>query len=147
VITYVAEVHIPAKLEDVFSCCASRDGFLRQFPFKTNWVSGPDSWQHGDVLDFRYRLSGFWMRHCAEIVEFKHNELFVDQMTNGLYRHFRHTHHFTAQDGGTCVRDEIEFSFGFGRWIDRLIGLPTLQRTFQKRHASLLKEFAQRRAR
>lgn len=145
-IKYVAEVHIPAPPEDVFSCCTSRDGFLQQFPFKTNWVSGPDCWKSGDVLDFRYRVAGFWMRHCAEIVDFKRNEFFVDQMTKGLYRHFRHTHHFRPQNGGTCVRDEIEFSFGFGRWVDQLIGIPTLRRTFQKRHASLLKKFAPRRS-
>ena len=35
----------------------------------------------------------------------------------------------------------IDYTFGLGKTIDRLIGLPTLRRTFEKRHC-LLKEWA-----
>ena len=68
---------------------------------------------------------------------------FTDLMLKGIYRSFRHTHEFKFFDGRTCVTDTVEFTFGLGKTIDRLIGLPTLRRTFEERHR-LLKEWADR---
>ena len=62
-------------------------------------------------------------------------------MLKGIYRAFRHKHEFKSSGGRTCVTDTVEFTFGLGKMIDRLIGLPTLRRTFKKRHR-LLKEWA-----
>ena len=62
-------------------------------------------------------------------------------MLKGIYRAFHHTHEFKSSGGRTRVTDTVEFTFGQGKMIDRLIGLPTLRWTFEKRHR-LLKEWA-----
>lgn len=92
-------------------------------------------------MDFRYRVCGIWLRHRAEIISLEPNQSFTDLMLKGIYRAFRHTHEFKSSGGRTCVTDTVEFTFGLGKMIDRLIGLPTLRRTFKKRHR-LLKEWA-----
>lgn len=139
---YSREVWLPAAPEEVFAYSTSLRGFCSQFPFKVKWHAGPDCWACDDVLDFSYRVAGVWMRHRAQVIEFRHGERFVDEMTQGLYKHFRHTHRFDPERQGTRVRDEVEFSLGYGRLVDRLIGLPTLDSTFRKRHAALRAHFA-----
>ena len=139
---FVAQVQVPAPPDEVFDYCVTAEGFRTQFPFAVRWLEGPQTWRGGDVIDFRYRVAGLWMRHRASIVTYERGRCFVDEMTQGIYRSFRHAHHFTACDGGTCVRDQIDFTLGFGRLADRLIGLPTLARTFGKRHAALLAHFS-----
>lgn len=81
------------------------------------------------------------MRHRAEIISLEPNQSFTDLMLKGIYRSFRHTHEFNFSGGRTCVTDTVEFTFGLGKTVDRLIGLPTLRRTFEKRHR-LLKDWA-----
>lgn len=143
---FETQVRVPAAPDEVFDYCATVEGFRTQFPFPVRWLEGPASWQGGDVLDFRYRVGGIWMRHRARIVEFERGRCFVDEMTDGLYRSFRHTHRFIADGDRTCVRDQIEFSMGYGNLVDRLIGLPTLGSTFRKRHAALLAHFSRGRS-
>ena len=48
---------------------------------------------------------------------------------------------FDRENGGTRVRDEVEFSFGWGGLVDKLIGIPTLHSTFKKRYAALRANF------
>ncbi|WP_016686990.1 CDP-paratose synthetase [Neisseria sicca] len=140
-LTDTRSVWLDAPLEPIFRYCTSRHGFTRQFPFDVQWLSEKEYWAWGDILDFRYRVCGIWLRHRAEIISLEPHQSFTDLMLNGIYRSFRHTHEFKSYGGRTCVTDKVEFTFGLGKTIDRLIGLPTLRWTFEKRHR-LLKEWA-----
>ena len=139
--TFTRSVWLEAPLEPIFRYCTSRHGFARQFPFHVQWLSEKEYWERGDILDFKYRVCGIWLRHRAEIISLEPNQSFTDLMLKGIYRAFRHTHEFKSSGGRTCVTDTVEFTFGLGKTVDRLIGLPTLRRTFEKRHR-LLKEWA-----
>lgn len=86
-------------------------------------------------------FAGFGCGIVPKSFRLEPNQSFTDLMLNGIYRSFRHTHEFKSSGGRTCVTDTVEFTFGLGKMIDRLIGLPTLHRTFEKRHR-LLKEWA-----
>ena len=134
---YTRRSLIKAPLEQVFRHCTSRAGFCQHFPFRVDWRSGPEQWQLGDTLDFRYRVFGIWFVHRADILEFEPNQIFVDQMIEGIYRYFRHTHRFEPAPGGTYVIDEVEFSLGTGKLLDRIFGLPTLDHAFRRRHRAL----------
>ena len=142
-LTYTRSVRLDAPLEPIFRYCTSRHGFACQFPFDVQWLSEKEYWARGDILDFRYRVCGIWLQHRAEIISLEPNQSFTDLMLKGIYRSFRHTHEFKFFDGRTCVTDTVEFTFGLGKTVDRLIGLPTLRRTFEKRHC-LLKDWAAR---
>jgi hypothetical protein len=83
---------VPAAVEDVFAYYASREGFREQFPFRLDWQSGPLQWRLGDELNFRYRVGWMWLTHRARVVKFERDRCFVDEMTSGFYRRFKHTH-------------------------------------------------------
>lgn len=138
------ETVVDAPVSEVFRWCTSVDGFVQQFPFAVRWNEGPDAWQRGDRIDFSYRVAGKWLRHEATIVDLREGEMFVDEMTDGLYGSFRHTHRFEPVDGGarTRVVDDVELTLGRGGLVDRAIGAPSLRRTFRKRHAALQQHFA-----
>lgn len=140
-ILYQRSCLIPASVEDVFSHSTSLEGFCQQFPFEVKWRSGPAKWCCDDELDFSYRVLGLWFTHKAKIVEFHPNERFIDEMTSGFYKYFRHTHTFVPEGTGTRVTDQVEFSMGFGKWLDRTIGWKTLDDTFAKRHRALRTHF------
>lgn len=55
---------------------------------------------------------------CIAIVEPPHR--FVDVQVKGPYRHWWHEHRFMAQDGGTLMRDRVEYELPFGMLGDFL---------------------------
>jgi ligand-binding SRPBCC domain-containing protein len=143
VIRVRSETEVDAPVEEVFQWCTSMAGFTDQFPFAVRWHDGPEQWKAGDTLDFSYRVAGKWLRHAARVIDLRTNELFIDEMTDGLYGSFRHTHRFEPIDGGrkTRVIDDVELTLGKGALIDRTIGAKSLQRTFTKRHRALRRHF------
>ena len=113
--TFTRSVWLEAPLEPIFRYCTSRHGFARQFPFHVKWLSEKEYWERGDILDFKYRVCGIWLRHRAEIISLEPNQSFTDLMLKGIYRSFRHTHEFRFSGGRTCVTDTVEFTFGAGK--------------------------------
>ena len=135
---YTRQALLSVPPAQVFRYCTSRRGFCRQFPFEVRWLSGPEQWQAGDVLDFRYRIGGIWLRHRAQIVEYGPDKLFVDRMLAGPFWHFCHTHRFEPCQQGTRVIDTVEFSVGLGRLVDQAIGATVFDRAFTRRHWVLM---------
>lgn len=133
---------VPAPPEAVFAFSTSLAGFREQFPFRLDWLGGPEQWAHGDVLDFKYRVAGLWFRHRATIVELEPGEAFTDVMERGFFRVFRHRHRFQPHGGGTRVTDAVEFSLGLGDVMDRTVGRALLERTFRRRHDALKHHFS-----
>lgn len=138
---YALSCQLAAPPAEVFAFCTRLDGFREQFPFPVRCREWPAQWHVGIVLDFRWRLAGIWVPHVAKVTAFEPGRCFVDEMTRGIYRTFRHTHCFESSDGGTRLTDTVEFSLGFGRWVDNSIGRLTLERTFRQRHRALLARF------
>lgn len=133
--TRQALLHVPPG--QVFRYCISRRGFCEQFPFEVQWLSGLEHWQQGDVLDFRYRVLGVWLRQRTQIVEYVPDRLFVDRMLTGPFRHFRHTHRFEPSQKGTRVTDTVEFSLGMGGLLDQAF-VTALDHVFKRRHWALM---------
>lgn len=135
-----SQIHSP--VEEVFSFCLCRAGFEQQFPYPVKWIEASDRWQQGSVITFKFQFFslGFlkvWMPYQAEIIELAPNQYFIDVMRAGPYQYFRHRHNFEVMNGTTHYTDTIEFSLGYGRFIDRRIGKPILHRIFRKRHQNL----------
>jgi ligand-binding SRPBCC domain-containing protein len=133
---------IPASIEDVFAFCTCRAGFEQQFPYPVTWLEASHPWQTGSLIRFKFQLLNLgllkiWLPYHAEIVEMVSNRYFVDVMRVGPYQYFRHRHDFELIEGMTHYTDKIEFSLGYGHFIDRQIGLPILRKIFRKRHQNL----------
>lgn len=122
-------------VEEVFQFCASKEGFLAHFPFKTTWIRGNETWTHvREELEFTFSIAGFPIHYLAEITEFDKNRKFVDVMKKGPYQFFQHEHHFEAEGSKTRYRDVLDFSYGLKGSLDKLIAGPMTKNTFKKRH-------------
>jgi ligand-binding SRPBCC domain-containing protein len=79
---------------------------------------------------------------CIAIVEPPYR--FVDVQIRGPYKHWWHEHTFVPKDGGTLVKDRVEYELPLGRMGDLLHG-PLIRRRlkeiFDFRHASLRRLF------
>ncbi|MFI0027709.1 SRPBCC family protein [Streptomyces albidoflavus] len=69
----------------------------------------------GDTVTWRARHFGVVWRMTSRITAYGHPTHFVDEQTAGPFHHWRHAHHFTPDgQGGTLMRDEIDFRAPFG---------------------------------
>ncbi|MDO4233233.1 MAG: hypothetical protein Q4D19_13975 [Lautropia sp.] len=135
---------VRAPIEDVFSFCTTRIGFCKYFSFPIYWNEGPERPGQGDTVDFSYKVfRRFWIRHCAEITVFERNQRYVDRMLAGPYEYFDHCYRFESKPEGTLVIEEVSYSLGYGRFIDRLIVKPFLDYLHARRHRLLKQIFEQ----
>lgn len=133
-------IFIAQPVEEVFEFCASRQGFMAHFPYKTQWDFGEERWTTpGEELGFTFKVGPMWIKYIARIEDFQERKSFVDVMQKGPYKYFRHEHYFEEVENGTVYKDVIHFSLGLSPVLDYLIGLPATAMTFSKRH-KLMKE-------
>ena len=76
----------------------------------------------GTLIDYELAWHGLPMRWRSRIEEWRPPTLFIDVQLKGPYRFWRHTHSFEARDGGTLMRDTIEFAVPFGALGDLCAG-------------------------
>ncbi len=99
----------------------------------------------GQTVTFEGTHFGVRQRLTVEVTEFERPRLFVDEMTRGTFRSFRHVHEFSPEDGGTLMRDTLDWTSPFGilgRIVDKLFIEPHLRRLVTTRN-SKLKELAE----
>lgn len=99
----------------------------------------------GQTVTFEGTHFGFRQRLTVKVVEFDRPRLFVDEMTEGSFKAFRHVHEFSAQGGGTLMRDTLIWTSPFGilgKIVDKLLLEPHLRKLVQTRNARL-KEIAE----
>ncbi len=99
----------------------------------------------GQTVTFEGTHFGMRQRLTVEVTEFKRPHLFVDQMTEGTFRSFKHIHEFVRVRNGTLMRDTLIWRSPFGilgRVVDKLI-LETHLRNLVTTRNKKLKEIAE----
>lgn len=94
----------------------------------------------GDTLTFEAVHFGVRQRLTARITEFHRPTLFVDEAEKSAFASLRHIHTFTSANGGTLMRDIIEFTSPMGvigMIADRLFLIIYMRRFLEKRNAAL----------
>ena len=100
----------------------------------------------GQTVTFEGRHFGMRQRLTVKVVEFERPRLFVDEMTEGNFRSFKHVHEFRDADGGTLMLDTIIWTSPMGilgRAVDYFLLEDHLRRLVSGRNARL-KEIAER---
>jgi ligand-binding SRPBCC domain-containing protein len=69
----------------------------------------PAEMQSGVLLDYRLALFGVPIQWRTLISVWRPGEYFVDEQLEGPYRMWVHHHRFSAEAGGTRVRDEVHY--------------------------------------
>ena len=93
----------------------------------------------GAWIDYRIRVRGLPVRWTTRIEVWEPNVRFVDVQVRGPYRLWRHEHTFEERDGGTRIRDRVEYElplFPISELAHPLLVRPDLDRIFSFRLAA-----------
>jgi len=83
------------------------------------------------------------MRWESEITVWEPLCRFVDEQRSGPYRRWIHEHQFLEHEGGTKVRDTVQYSVAGGLLVHRLFVAPDLSRIFEFRRQKVAEIFGQ----
>jgi ligand-binding SRPBCC domain-containing protein len=75
----------------------------------TSGLIGP-----GQEVTWEGRYFGLTLHHASRITQYDRPCHFQDCMLRGRFRRFCHDHYFDSSDGGTVMRDEMEFAAPYG---------------------------------
>ena len=125
--SFVLERIVPASPEAVFDLCLDVGLHLSsQSSRGERAVSGVTSGRlgEGDRVTWSARHFGIRFRMSSIVFDLDRPHRFRDRQTKGPFGAFRHTHEFEPVEGGTLMRDTIEFRSPFGplgRLVDTLV--------------------------
>jgi len=114
--------------------------------FKILSVSTPTV-EVGTEIDYRLKVHGVPMRWRSLIERFVPEEEFVDLQVKGPYSFWRHHHRFEEVEGGTLVRDTVDYGLPFGplgRAAHALLVRRDLERIFDFRQEALRNHLLER---
>ncbi|MHC4225237.1 MAG: SRPBCC family protein [Planctomycetota bacterium] len=98
----------------------------------------------GACIDYRLRLFGIPFHWTTRIETFEPGVRFSDSQVRGPYRSWLHTHEFRDLDGGTLMRDRVDYELPLGPlgglahklWVRR-----SVERIFDHRQEVLERKF------
>jgi ligand-binding SRPBCC domain-containing protein len=142
-------VWLPAPREQVFPFFADAGNLERITPpflrFRLT-TAAPVAMRAGALIQYRLRLRGVPLRWTSEIMRWEPPHLFVDTQLKGPYARWVHTHTFEEEDGGTLVRDHVEYALPgpsfLTRAVNALLVAPDTRRIFEFRHDALIDVFS-----
>jgi ligand-binding SRPBCC domain-containing protein len=85
----------------------------------------------GDRITMEGRHFGIRQRFTARIIEVDRPRRFVDEMVSGAFKRLRHVHEFHPRDGGTLMRDLLEWEAPLGI-LGRIADFLFLRRHMQR---------------
>jgi ligand-binding SRPBCC domain-containing protein len=111
------EQWIPRPSDEVFAFFADAKNLGRITPPWLNFQivnPQPTALEAGVQIVYRLAWHGISVHWVTEIQSWHPPDSFVDVQLHGPYRHWRHTHSFQRLNGGTLMRDAVEYALPFG---------------------------------
>ncbi len=140
---------IPRPIDEVFAFFERPENLNRITPASMGFEFLTDDHEMRDGLRIDYRirpLFGIPLTWQTAIADYDPPNGFRDVQLRGPYRRWEHHHTFEAAEGGTIVRDEIDYSIPFGPLgdlVNRLVVRGELQTIFRHRAAAIRSVFAE----
>ena len=138
------QIHVAAPIEEVFRFFADARNLEKLTPpfLKFNVLTeGEIDMQAGTRIDYELRVRGIPLKWQSEITVWEPPRRFVDEQRRGPYRSWVHEHRFEACEGGTLVRDHVDYAVWGGFIVDRLFVARDLRKIFAYREKMLRKTF------
>lgn len=135
-----AEQWLPRPLDEVFAFFADAYRLQDLTPPFLNFhvlTPRPVMMAPGTKIDYRLKLHGIPIRWQSEISDWQPPVRFVDRQLRGPYRLWHHEHTFETRDGGTLVRDVVDYAVPGGWLVDRLVVRRDLLKIFEYRRQQL----------
>jgi ligand-binding SRPBCC domain-containing protein len=108
---------------------------------KTNGLIGLNEW-----VTWRARHLGFYQELTSKITEFEHPNYFADEMVKGIFKSFKHQHHFEQTDNNsTLMTDTFVYTSPCGLLgnLADILFLKNYMRKLLLKRNSIVKEFAE----
>jgi ligand-binding SRPBCC domain-containing protein len=101
----------------------------------------PVEMRAGTVLDHKLRIHGIPLHWRSRITVWEPPVRFVDEQVRGPYRLWRHEHTFQERDGGTLVRDRVQYAVPFDFLTHELFVRRDIEKIFAHRMECLRQRF------
>lgn len=101
--------------------------------------------QMGETVTWEATHFGLRLRLTSKLTAFDRPRMFTDEMQQGAFHHWRHTHRFEARGDGTMMFDEVDFASplgALGRLVDALM-LKNYMTRFLVKHNAYIKRLAE----
>jgi ligand-binding SRPBCC domain-containing protein len=140
------ETFIPSSIDRVFDFFSRAENLNRITPPWLHFKIRTDTPIHmakGTLIDYTLRLKGLPVRWRSQITEWNPLRSFEDTQIKGPYTVWIHHHLFRSENGGTVMRDSVEYVVP-GWILEPLIHFfvrRDLERIFDYREDSLIKIF------
>jgi uncharacterized protein YbjT (DUF2867 family)/ligand-binding SRPBCC domain-containing protein len=108
---------VPRPIDEVFAFFAEPENLARLTPpgMRFEFLADDRRMRTGLVLDYRIRpLLGVPVRWQSVIDAYDAPRSFRDVQARGPYRAWRHVHEFEPVEGGTLVRDRVDYALPLG---------------------------------
>jgi ligand-binding SRPBCC domain-containing protein len=145
--TLTAEVWLPRPVGEVFAFFGDARNLDALTPPWLHFriVSAPDGeLRAGARIEYRLRWRRAPLHWLTEITAWEPPHRFVDTQRRGPYRLWAHEHRFEERDGGTLVRDRVDYAVPGGPLeplLHRLLVGPDLAAIFAYRQERLRDRF------
>lgn len=133
--------HPPVEVFPFFANAANLDAITP--PWLKFRIIGPPPtvMRAGILIDYQLRVRGLPLRWRTRINVWQPPYRFVDEQIRGPYQRWIHEHMFEARDGGTVVRDKVEYAMPFDGLTHRWLVCPDIEKIFAFRTQALEKLF------
>lgn len=144
--TLQSEICVPSARNVVFEFFSRADNLQVLTP---PWLHfsilspNPIEMKTGARIRYRLRLHGIPLRWESEIAAWDPPHRFVDEQRSGPYRLWIHEHQFLEHEGGTTVRDTVQYSVAGGFLVNRVFVTPDLRKIFEFRRQKIAEIFGQ----
>jgi len=139
IFTLSSEQRFARKPEELFPFFADAGNLEQLTPPWLHFriVSPAVAIRAGARIDYRLKVHGFPLKWRSEITVWEPPFRFIDVQTRGPYRSWIHEHTFEYRDGGTLMRDRVQYAVTGGALVRNLLVAPDLEKIFNFRRARL----------
>lgn len=96
--------------------------------------------RYGSEIDYRLNWRGLHRKWRSRIIDWQPPCLFTYEQVEGPFHYFKHEHLLFEIEGGTRVIDRVDYCAPGGRWVDRMLVAPDLERIFAYRAGAVKRE-------
>ena len=101
----------------------------------------PIEMREGTLIDYKLQIHSLPVKWHTRISSWHPPHFFVDEQLRGPYRKWVHKHMFDPADGGTLVRDLVNYAVPFDFFVHSWLVRPDIEKIFRYRSDQLRKHF------